>query len=622
MLARTLVLMIAVAALGCQNTLLRSQSPDKEPMKKSSKKKSKDEFASKTDTKLLGEYMSVHGNSPVVLQSVGLVTGLDGTGGDPPPSVARTELREEMTRRGVKQPESILKSKSTALVVVRAYLPPLARKGQELDIEVRLPPNSNAESLRGGWLMETRLTEQQATAGGIKEGKEYAVARGPILISGSDTEDKSKAAQFKRGVILAGGRSLAERDLMIVLRNDFRSVRNAKRISDRISERFYHYNKYGNREALASGKSDQQIELKLHPRYRDNDWRYKQVVRHIAFKETEVAGRLRQQQLRQQIMNPVTAAKAALQFEAIGRKSIPFLKRALEGDALETRFHAAAALAYLGDPSGVAALAESVRDEPSYRAHALAALAVIEDTDALLALRELLNERTAEVRYGAFRALTVLDRTDPSLRTERFPDGFTFHELDVEGEPMIHITHRKKPEVVIFGMNQKFKMPVALRAGRHIMIRARDNSENVVISRYQVGKKDVRETIPNSISGIIRKAVDLGASYPDIAELLIQAKRQHNLPSRLEIDALPQARNSFRRVGSVASKDDDSDSESTDLTDDLSAKMDVELAQMPDDSAGRASVVDARKDTSSTTRSDPRPTLRERMARMFGRSEN
>lgn len=623
MLARTLVLMIAVAALGCQNTLLRSQSPDKEPMKKSSKKKSKDEFASKTDTKLLGEYMSVHGNSPVVLQSVGLVTGLDGTGGDPPPSVARTELREEMTRRGVKQPESILKSKSTALVVVRAYLPPLARKGQELDIEVRLPPNSNAESLRGGWLMETRLTEQQATAGGIKEGKEYAVARGPILISGSDTEDKSKAAQFKRGVILAGGRSLAERDLMIVLRNDFRSVRNAKRISDRISERFYHYNKYGNREALASGKSDQQIELKLHPRYRDNDWRYKQVVRHIAFKETEVAGRLRQQQLRQQIINPVTAAKAALQFEAIGRKSIPFLKRALEGDALETRFHAAAALAYLGDPSGVAALAESVRDEPSYRAHALAALAVIEDTDALLALRELLNERTAEVRYGAFRALTVLDRTDPSLRTERFPDGFTFHELDVEGEPMIHITHRKKPEVVIFGMNQKFKMPVALRAGRHIMIRARDNSENVVISRYQVGKKDVRETVPNSISGIIRKAVDLGASYPDIAELLIQAKRQHNLPSRLEIDALPQARNSFRRVGSVANKDDDdSDSESTDLTDDLSAKMDVELAQMPDDGAGRASVVDARKDTSSTTRSDPRPTLRERMARMFGRSEN
>ena len=54
MLARTLVLMIAVAALGCQNTLLRSQTPDKEPMKKSSKKKSKDEFASKTDTKLLG----------------------------------------------------------------------------------------------------------------------------------------------------------------------------------------------------------------------------------------------------------------------------------------------------------------------------------------------------------------------------------------------------------------------------------------------------------------------------------------------------------------------------------------------------------------------------------------
>lgn len=617
MLVRTLVFAVAFATVGCQNTLLRSQSPDKEPARKS---KDGGEFTSKVNTKLLGDYMSVHGNSPVVLQSVGLVTGLDGTGGDPPPSVSRTELREEMTRRGVKNPEAILKSRSTALVVVRAYLPPLARKGQELDIEVRLPPNSNAESLRGGWLMETRLTEQQATGQGVKEGKEYALAKGPILLSGIDGDDKSKAAQFKRGVILAGGRSLTSRDLTIVLRNDFRSVRNAKRIADAISQRFYHYNKYGNREALAKGKNDQQVELQLHPRYRENDWRYKQVVRHIAFKETEVAARIRQQELRKEIMNPQTAAKAALQFEAIGRDSIPFLKRALEGESLETRFHAAVALAYLGDASGVSALTEAARDEPSYRAHAFAALSVIEDTDALLALRDLMSERSAETRYGAFRSLTVLDDTDSSLQTERFPDGFTFHELDVEGDPMIHLTHRRKPEVVVFGKGQKFKMPVALRAGRHIMVRARENSGNVVISRYQLGKPDVRETVPNSIPGVIRRAVELGASYPDIAEMLMQAQRQHILPGRLEIDALPRANNKFTRVGSsTARKDSDreSDSDSGEQLR-LASRPDVES----DGDPGRASVVDARKETPGrAARTDSRPTLRERVARLFGRSK-
>ncbi|MFK7817956.1 MAG: flagellar basal body P-ring protein FlgI, partial [Planctomycetaceae bacterium] len=323
MLCRILTLVVLFTMPGCQNPLLRSQSPEKEPPRSAKKP----DFTNKVNTKLLGEYMSVHGNAPVVLQAVGLVTGLDRTGGDPPPSVSRTALREEMTRRGVKHPEMILRSQSTALVIVRAYLPPLAHKGQKMDIEVRLPQNSNATSLRGGWLMQTTLTEQQATAGGIKEGREYALAEGPILITGGEGEDKAKVAQFKRGVILGGGRSLAERDLTIVLRNDYRSVRMAKRISDTISKRFFHYNKYGNREALAKGVSDQQIELKLHPRYRDNEWRYKQVVRHISFKESEVAARLRQQQLREDLMDPAKAAKAALQFEAIGRDSIPFLKR-------------------------------------------------------------------------------------------------------------------------------------------------------------------------------------------------------------------------------------------------------------------------------------------------------
>ena len=611
MLRHTLALVVLLMAAGCSNPLLRSQSPEKDTPQTAEKS----EFKSRVHTKLLGEYMSVHGNAPVVLQAIGLVTGLDGTGGDPPPSVSRTELREEMVRHGVKHPEQILRSKSTALVSVRAYLPPLARKGQEMDIEVRLPPNSNATSLRGGWLMRTTLKEQQATAGGIKTGKEYAIAQGPILITGLEGEDESRTAQFKRGVILAGGRSLATRDMNIILRNDYRSVRMAKRVADAISTRFFHYNRYGNREALAKGVSDQQIELKLHPRYRDNEWRYKQVVRHIALKESEVAARVRQQQLRDELMDPRTAAKAALTFEAIGKDSIPFLKRALQGSHLETRFHAAVALAYLGDASGVSALADAIRTEPNYRAHAFAALSVIEDTDSLMALRELLSERSPQTRYGAFRAMTVLDKMDPSLRTERLADGFNFHELDLDGDPMIHLTKHQKPEVVLFGKGLKFELPVALSAGRHIMIRAQNDNDTVVISRYQIGKPDVRETVPNSIAGVIRRSVELGASYPDIAELLMQAQQQHNLPCRLEVDALPKAYNSFRRAGKVSKSDDDGEEEEAPM------QLESDLKN-PDDDSGRASAVDVRDDEEPKRKSDPRPSLRDRINGLFGRSQD
>ncbi|MFK7821934.1 MAG: HEAT repeat domain-containing protein, partial [Planctomycetaceae bacterium] len=343
----------------------------------------------------------------------------------------------------------------------------------------------------------------------------------------------------------------------------------------------------------------------------------------ISFKESEVAARLRQQQLREDLMDPAKAAKAALQFEAIGRDSIPFLKRALEAHHLESRFHSAVALAYLGDPSGVPQLAQAIREEPNYRAHAFAALSVIEDTDALLVLRELMSERSPETRYGAFRALTVLDETDLSLQTEKLPDGFRFHELDLQTEPMIHLTKHQKPEVVLFGKGLKFKLPVALFAGRHIMIRGQDGGDSLVISRYQVGKPEIRETVPNSIAGVIRHAVSLGASYPDIAELLMQARRQHNLPCDLEIDALPKAYNSFRRAGNSSAKEEPktSDSEDSSMDDSIKLASGMEIEKTGDDS-GRASAIDMRGDDEPKRSSDSRPTLRDRFSRMFRRSKN
>lgn len=111
----------------------RSQSPDEEDF----------EFETKDRTKYIGEYCSFAGLNLIVLQGVGLVTGLDGTGGDPPPSPFRTKLLDEMRRQEIENPNQILASPDTAMVVVQAYLPPLIEKEKTL-------------MWKSGWLVVTK----------------------------------------------------------------------------------------------------------------------------------------------------------------------------------------------------------------------------------------------------------------------------------------------------------------------------------------------------------------------------------------------------------------------------------------------------------------------------------
>ena len=544
-----------VISSGCQQlSIMRSQSPDKPDHEAED-----DEFETKIETPLIGEYVNIGGTNNIVLQGVGLVTGLDGTGGDPPPSTFRTALVEDMKRRKVKNPNSLLRSRNTALVVVTAMLPPTIEKWDKrkagiqnqrsrFDVQVRLPESSDATSLNGGWLMPMRLNEHKLVAGaGLMEGHEYAIASGPILISSGEGEAAELAGVLRRGRVLGGARSLKERDLTLFLRNDYRSIRNSKRISERIGERFHHYNDLGQRDQMAEAKTDQLIELRLHPRYKDNFARYLQVIRSIPLRESMVARRLRMQRLQDELMEPKTASIASIRLEALGEDSIPFLKRGLKSPHLESRFHSAVALSYLGDVSGVETLAEVAAKEPAFRVFAFAALSAIDDADSHLALRRLVHERSAETRYAAFRALSVLDHGDPVIRGENLDDQFRLHIIDSPTQPLIHLTRRQKPEVVIFGGVQAFEAPMAVRAGTRIQVTAKAGTDEVVVSRYEVGRPDQREVVSTRVADVIRKAVEFGASYPDIVQLLIQAERQHNLPGSIAIDALPQAGRYYQR---------------------------------------------------------------------------
>ena len=108
-------------------------------------------YETKIETPLIGHYTTYSGLQPVVIEGVGLVVGLNGTGGDPAPSQYRTALMNDLKRRGVPNPNQLLQSPDTALVLVRAYLQPLMKKGETLDVEIRMPDGADASSLAGGW---------------------------------------------------------------------------------------------------------------------------------------------------------------------------------------------------------------------------------------------------------------------------------------------------------------------------------------------------------------------------------------------------------------------------------------------------------------------------------------
>ncbi|HAW30477.1 MAG TPA: hypothetical protein DCY03_20525, partial [Planctomycetaceae bacterium] len=58
---------------------------------------------------------------------------------------------------------------------------------------------------------------------------------------------------------------------------------------------------------------------------------------------------------------------------------------------------------------------------------------------------------------------------------------------------------------------------------------------------------DQRKLVSKNIAVVIRTAVDMGASYPDIAQMILQAHQQGNIEGQVEIDALPEGGRMYYR---------------------------------------------------------------------------
>jgi flagellar basal body P-ring protein FlgI len=467
----------------------------------------------------------------------------------------------EMQRREVDDPNRLLASGDTSMVMVRMLLRPGAQKGDRVDVEVRVPSQSETTSLRNGWLLSTRMTELAVLGEQLREGHVLGLAEGPVLVDPSADPEKDQALST-RGRILGGGVVLKSRSLGLVLSEQYKSFTVSQDIGKSINSRFYAFVE-GRKQGMATPKTDGFIELLVHPRYADNVNRYMQVVRNIAINESRDSLQARLLFLEQQLSDPLTAANAAMRLEAVGNdEAKEVLKQGTKSLDPEVRFYAAEALAYLDDTAAVDVLADAAHNESAFRVNALAALSAMDDVMAYEALRSMLEVKSAETRYGAFRALWAMNEHDPFLRDEYLGEQFHYHALDVPGQDMVHVTRSHLPEIVLFGKEQCFKTPLVLDAGKNILVKSAADGK-IMVSRFTAGAEPQKREVSARVDEVIRAIVELGGTYPDVVQALQQAKSAGALTGRFEVDALPEAGRRFDRdVQQASAENGDAEADS------------------------------------------------------------
>ena len=519
---------------GCASPLLRGQTPD-------------EELALEEEPKLevVGDYARPWGLNWIKLESVALVTGLDNTGSDPPDSPQRRMLIGEMQSHDVRKAEEVLASPTTSMVIVRGYLPPGVQKGDTFDVEVRLPSRSETTSLRGGWLMQTRMRQMEVMGGSVMTGSIDGLAQGDVLVDATFEGGDDKVLE-SRGRVLGGGVCAIRRQLGLAISREDASVRTSTLIGKAINQRFYTIDA-GVKQGVAEPQRDNFLELAVAPRYKHNLARYLRVVRNIALKETPPERIERLKLLERKLLEPASSALAAIQLEAIGNEAAGALKKGLGSSDPEVRFYAAEALAYLDQSEAATALAEAAQGESAFRWHALTALSTMSHVAALDSLNDLLHVKSVETRYGAFRALKTRNPDDPTIKGELLDKRFRYHTLATSGEPLVHVTRTRVPEIVLFGHEQRLKPPASgIFAGKRLMVTALENGD-LRIGRFAPGAETVYETCPPELDKLIRSLVKLGAGYAEVVQCLQEAKQAGCLEARLAVEAVPRPDRKYYR---------------------------------------------------------------------------
>jgi len=133
-------------------------------------------FASLAYATRIKDIAYVKGVNDYQVIGYGLVVGLTGTGDSQISIFTEQSVASMLKRFGITVPQSQVRMRNVAAVMVVSSIPPFSSNGASVDVTVS--SMGDASSLQGGTLLLTNLIGQ--------DGKVYSTAQGPLAVGGFD----------------------------------------------------------------------------------------------------------------------------------------------------------------------------------------------------------------------------------------------------------------------------------------------------------------------------------------------------------------------------------------------------------------------------------------------------
>jgi hypothetical protein len=474
---------------------------------------------------------------PVRIRGYGLVVGLDGTGSRDVPADVRAHMLQFMARQGIGSesggfgeinPEEMLDSLNTAVVIVEGVVPPgsVGRRrtppsvsgrepemlaGTTFDVVVFADPRTGTTSLEGGRLYTSDLFPGPLMTGN-RQARRLGQAGGPIFLNPFIDSEESAAGDINTlsGRVINGGQILEDMPLKLRLVNP--SHTQVRVIQDAINRRFPL--ERGQVATTARGVSDAVIALTVPPSMRNKPDTFIQIVRHVSKRQID-AERIANTTRRALQRDPSDAPTAFWRWVAIGPQALPMVRRMYDYPEALPRLAAIRAGAALKDPIAAESLRKMATNGPLAEqleaAHLLAELPSDPRTEEVL--RSMLDNRNVEVRLRAYEALEQLG--SPFVRRDRIQGKFELHQVP-SAWPAIYVTQARFPRLVLLGNTIEIKRPLTLGLWENsLMMRGIENNEEIEIF-HRNDPSD--QAIINRIDPDLRDVILLLAHEPTIED--------------------------------------------------------------------------------------------------------